>query len=320
MPFSSTDLLGEALHVLRLRGAFYCRSELTGPWALQMPTWPDCLTLHVVVSGRAVLQLDEADDVDLRPGELVLVPHGRGHVLSSTGSIAVERVEELSHHWISDQYAILRHGGPGDMTEIVCAMVRFDHPAARSLIDLLPPVLHMRTEGGDDRDRLGRVLALVIEEANEMRPGGEAVVARLSDVLVIQAVRSWLEREPARSGWLGALTDVQVGRAVAAVHRDPTRPWTVTALARVSAMSRSAFSARFSEVVGEPAMRYVTRWRMYQAALALRDEPISVAAAADRYGYSSEAAFSRAFTRVIGRLPGEFRRTGRRDSDSMWPT
>ena len=143
------------------------------------------------------------------------------------------------------------------------------------------------------------------------RPGGETMITRLSDVLVVQALRAWLESDPAaQSGWLGALRDPQIGRAISLIHREPGRPWTVASLADQIPMSRSAFAARFTELVGEPAMSYVTRWRMHLAAAALRDEGATVAELADRFGYRSEAAFARAFKRVVGTPPGAVRRAG----------
>jgi AraC-like DNA-binding protein len=135
------------------------------------------------------------------------------------------------------------------------------------------------------------------------------VITRLADILVVQAIRAWLETDPAaQTGWLGALQDKQVGRAIALIHREPERPWTVDSLARELAMSRSAFAARFTELVGEPVMQYVARWRMQVALGALRDEGVTVAELARRLGYRSEAAFARAFKRVIGVPPGAVRR------------
>jgi AraC-like DNA-binding protein len=148
-------------------------------------------------------------------------------------------------------------------------------------------------------------------EAEGLRPGGETVITRLSDVLVVQALRAWLESDPAaqsQSGWLGALQDPQIGRAISLVHREPGRDWTVASLADQIPMSRSAFAARFTELVGEPPMSYVTRWRMHLAAAALRDEGATVGEVADRFGYRSEAAFARAFKRVVGLPPGSVRR------------
>ena len=135
------------------------------------------------------------------------------------------------------------------------------------------------------------------------------MITRLADILVIQAIRSWIARDPAaRSGWLGALRDPQIGRAIARVHDDPSAAWTVASLAASVGMSRSAFAARFTDLVGEPVMRYVARWQMHAALMWLREEDASVAEVANRLGYESEAAFSRAFKRVIGVPPGAARR------------
>jgi AraC-like DNA-binding protein len=137
------------------------------------------------------------------------------------------------------------------------------------------------------------------------------VITRLGDILVIQAIRSWIESDPAaQTGWLGALQDRQIGRAITLIHRDPARVWTVESLADELAMSRSAFAARFTELVGEPVMRYVARWRMHLALSALKEEGATVGELADRLGYRSEAAFSRAFKRIIGISPGAARRNG----------
>jgi AraC-like DNA-binding protein len=152
-------------------------------------------------------------------------------------------------------------------------------------------------------------LALLAAEARDLQPGGEAVITRLADILVIQAIRAWLQTDPsARTGWLGALQDPQIGRAITLIHRDPARDWTVASLAAELAMSRSAFAARFTELAGEPVMQYVTRWRMHLGLHALKDEGATVAVLADRLGYRSEAAFARAFKRVIGIPPGTVRK------------
>ena len=141
-------------------------------------------------------------------------------------------------------------------------------------------------------------------QARALRPGGEAVITRLGDILVIQAIRSWIEHDQGeRTGWLGALRDPQIGRAIALIHTRPAHEWTVASLAAEVAMSRSTFAARFTQLVGEPAMRYVTRWRMLHALDVLESSDATVAAVARSVGYDSEAAFSRAFTRIMGQPP-----------------
>jgi AraC-like DNA-binding protein len=188
--------------------------------------------------------------------------------------------------------------------------VRFAHPAAGNLMKALPSTIHIEASRSSRLEWMQSLLRLMAAEAGELRPGGEAVITRLGDILVIQAIRAWMESDPAaQRGWLGALQDPQIGPAISSIHRDPARNWTVASLAQELAMSRSAFAARFTELVGEPVMSYVARWRMQVAVAALKDEGATVGQLADRLGYRSEAAFSRAFKRVIGVAPGAIRRS-----------
>jgi AraC-like DNA-binding protein len=308
-PWPPADPLGEALHFLRMNGAFYCRSELTAPWGLTLPPMPAYLWFHVVTSGRAWLETEEGDAHWVQPGELALVPHGKGHRLRSEPGATAPPILGLPLEQVSDRYELLRYGGGGAPTTLVCGAVRFDHPAARNVVDILPPTIHIQGSESPQTDWMQSTLRLMAAEAKVLRPGGEAVMTRLADILVIQAIRSWIETDPAaRTGWLGALRDGQIGRALGLIHRDPARPWTVASLARELAMSRSAFAARFTELVDEPVIRYLTRWRMQVALDALGGEGATVAELAHRLGYRSEAAFARAFKRVIGIPPGAVKR------------
>src|SRR5262249_30084796 len=160
-------------------------------------------------------------------------------------------------------YEILRHGGGGTPTTLICGAVRFDHPAARNLIEVLPPTIGLAASDSPQAEWMQSTLRLMAVEARELRPGGEAVITPLADILLVQSIRSWLETDAAaHAGWLGALQDRQIGRAIALIHAQPERQWTVASLAGELAMSRSAFAARFTELVGEPVMQYVARWRM----------------------------------------------------------
>jgi len=309
-PWAPSDPLAEALHFLRMNGAFYCRSELTAPWGMTMMPMPGYIWFHVVTAGRVWLEARDDERRLLQPGDLGLVPHGEGHVLRSEPGVPAPGVLELEREEISDRYEVLRHGGGGAPTTLICGAVRFDHPAARNLVEILPPIMHLEAAGAPQLDWMQSTLRLMAVEAHELRPGSEAVITRLGDILVIQAIRSWLETDPAaKTGWLGALQDNQIGRAIALIHRDPARNWTVGSLAAELAMSRSAFAARFTELVEEPAMQYVTRWRMQVAVTALRNDGATVGELASRLGYRSEAAFARAFKRVSGVPPGAVKRS-----------
>jgi AraC-like DNA-binding protein len=308
-PPAPSDPLGEALHHLRMSGVFYCRTELTAPWGLTLPTLPRYLWFHVVTSGALELEAGDGGPVVLQPGDLALVTHGAGHVLRSEPGAAAPGILELEREEVSDRYEILRHGGGGAPTRLVCGAVRFDHPAAGNLVAALPELIRIEALSAPEMEQMQSTLALIAAETRRQRPGGEAVITRLADVLVIQAIRAWIETDPgAQTGWLGAMRDPQIGRALALIHADPARAWTVASLAREVAMSRSAFAARFTDLVGAPAMHYVTRLRMQVAANALGEDGATVAELANTLGYRSQAAFARAFKRVVGVPPGAVKR------------
>jgi AraC-like DNA-binding protein len=320
-PPTPSDPLGDALHHLRMSGAFYCRTEVTAPWGITLPALPGYLWFHVVTSGALHLEPSDDESVFVQAGGLALVTHGAGHVLRSEPDAPAPGILELEREEISERYEILRHGGGGALTRLVCGAVRFDHPAARNLVAALPELIRIEALTAPDIERMQATLSLIAAETMQPRPGGEAVITRLADVLVIQAIRAWIETDPgARTGWLGALRDPQIGHALALIHADPARDWTVASLAREVAMSRSAFAGRFSELVGEPAMQYVTRLRMQLAVNALREDGATVAELASELGYRSQAAFARAFKRVVGRAPGAIKRSPRDPAASQLQT
>lgn len=302
------DPLGEALHFLRMDGAFYSRCEFAAPWALELPAFPGSLMFHVVTSGQCALDVPGAESRLLRPGDLALVPHGEGHRLESEPDAPGVGLFDLPRVELSDRYEILRIDGGGPATTLICGAIRFDHPAGRHLMDLLPRTIVVDGGSAMQREWLQSTLRLMAHEARTLLPGGETVVTRLADVLVIQAIRSWLEQDPAaRAGWLGAMRDPRIGLALTRIHRAPGQHWTVARLAHEVAMSRSAFAARFTDLVGEPPMQYLARWRMLVARSMLSDGTAALAEIAEKLGYRSEAAFSRAFKRETGMSPGAAR-------------
>ncbi len=303
------DPLGEVLHFLRMNGVYYCRSELTAPWALALPAAFGCVSFHVVVDGRCHVEVEGSEPLVLVRGDLALVTFVDGHRLASEVGVpnACDKVKIES---VSERYTIMRHGGGGAATTLVSGAVRFAHPAARHLLKLLPKVIRVAAMAPPQSDWMQSILQLMADEARVLKPGGETVITRLADILVIQAVRSWIEHDPAaQTGWLRALQDPRIGRAITLIHRDPARAWTLASLANEVAMSRSAFSARFTELVGEPAMQYVARWRMHVAVTWLHEDNVGLGDMAARLGYQSEAAFSRAFKRFVGVSPGAIRRS-----------
>lgn len=302
------DPLGEALHLLRLSGTLYCRAELTAPWGIAVPDLGGLMAMLVVTHGEAVLEVDGVPPLTLRPRELALIPHGAPHKIRCAPGVPTLPLFDLPVEWISERCELMRHGGGGALTRITYCSMRPDHVTADRLVARLPPVLRLNTWADDDGGWLQSTLHLIGAEAATLRPGGETVLTRLADVLVVQAIRSWLDTAPeARQGWLAALRDEHIGRAMAALHRAPEKPWTVESLAREAAMSRSAFSARFTALVGEPVMQYVTQWRMQLAHTHLQQTTEPLSQIAHRFGYASEAAFSRAFSRTFGSPPGRVR-------------
>jgi len=310
VPWSPVDPLGRVLGDLRMRGTFYCRAEGTAPWGVEMPALGRCMSFHVVLEGSCLLEVDGVAH-ELRAGDLAVVPHGRGHLLrSGPGAPIAGRADLLPQDYLGEHYSVLRIDGGGTPTRLVCGVVEPEQPTALHLLDLLPPVLLIEADAARG-GWLTVLLGMIADEVRQDRPGAETVVSRLADVVLVQAIRSWLEAGGTGPGWLRALHDPQVGRAVACVHREPGAAWTLDRLAREARMSRSAFAARFTELAGEPALRYVTRWRMHLATVAL-GRGARVSEVAGTLGYDSEAAFSRAYKRVTGVPPVTVR--GRSDA------
>jgi AraC-like DNA-binding protein len=271
-PWTPVDPVGDVLADLRIHGTFSCRAEATAPWGMEMPALPGCMAFHVVTRGSVVLQVDGEQRV-LGVGDLALVPHGRGHLLRSTPEAPVAgRADLLPQQQVGEHYSVLRLDGGGARAAMVCGVVEPARPGAASLLDLLPAVLVVDGRGSARTGWLPLLLRVLADEAAGDRPGAEAVITRLADVVVLQALRAWLDTAATGPGWLRALRDPQVGRAVALLHREPGAAWTLTRLAREARMSRSSFAARFTELAG-------------------------------RLGYRSEAAFSRAYKRIVGVPP-----------------
>lgn len=311
--------LDQVLHRVRMRGDFYCQAELSDDWALEMPEIADSVSFHVVTQGSCTLDLPGHSAVELSPGDIALVPHGRGHVLrSATASVEPgrerprpERVDHLPQDYLGPSHSRLVHGGGGGITSrLLCGIVSFEEPAARELARHLPHLVVITPKAVTGHSRIMDSVRAMGDELAWQTLGGDVVASRLADIIVVQAIRIWLAEHTAESsnGWFAAVEDERLGPALMAIHREPARAWTLTDLARLATMSRSLFSARFAKVVGETPVAYATRWRLEAAQPALLDERQTISQVAASSGYSSEAAFTRAFVRVFGTTPGRWRR------------
>jgi AraC-like DNA-binding protein len=262
------------------------------------------MMFHIVTVGHAWLEVGGQEPCLLQPGSLTLIPHGAGHRISSEPGTPAQQFFDLPVEQVSERYEVLRYGGGGVSTHVLCGVVRFDHLLAQRLISHLPQVLQVNTWSQDDAIWLQSTLRFIDKEAVASLPGGETVITHLADILVIQALRVWLNTAPeAQQGWLASLRDPQIGKALALMHRSPEHAWTVETLAAQVAMSRSAFSGRFTSLVGESAMQHLALWRMNLARAHLQQSTEPLARVAERVGYQSEAAFSRAFKRAFGSSP-----------------
>ena len=307
------DVLTDVLNTVRVSAACQGRLELGAPWGVQVPAG-EYSKFHVVIEGRGMLELEgEAEPILLEEGDLIALPHGDGHVIRDSPRTLARPMEELfrSNGQASCGGAV-RLPGTGPTTSLVCGRLQFEDPRNHPVLSVLPRVVHLRSAEGRAIPWLESTLRFIACESSSDRPGADTVVNRLADILFIQIVRGYLASTPNDSrGWLRALTDPQIGSSLGIIHAEPEQSWTVATLASKVGMSRSTFAGRFSELVGEPPLHYITRWRMQKAAALLREGRATLADIADRVGYDSEAAFSKAFKRWIGSAPGAYRRASR---------
>jgi AraC-like DNA-binding protein len=303
------DLLADLLRSIRLPRSAWLRLEVRAPWGFSIA---DTATVfHVVTHGNCWLEVKHlATPARLFAGDLGFLPRGDRYVLKDApGTRCVDFFDFVERH-PPDKKRVLRAGGGGAVTKLVCGGMRFENGATDPLLAVLPPLIHVAASEADSAPRLRLTVEHVIEELNSDRPGFESVITRLAEILFIEAVRVYLDEnsDTANSGWLAALRDQQVGQALALLHAQPHNPWTVASLAGRVALSRSAFAAKFAQLVGEPPLRYLARLRLNTASERLRSSDAKLRAIAAAVGYESVAAFVKAFKRYVGVTPGEYRR------------
>jgi AraC-like DNA-binding protein len=308
---SGTDVLADVLDSLKLKGRIFCRSELSAPWAIGFAPG-DFSHFHIVERGACWLRLHrERDVIALEEGDLLLVTQGHDYQLSDeprTPPVPLELVAGSSEWGL---HAVLRHGGGGDVTSLLCGAFEFQSPQARSFLTVLPEWIRVRKDERRGNEWLDSTARFLTRETEQPELGAAMIVTSLIDVLFVEAVRTWLRQQPAgAAGWLGALRDPSIGAALGLIHQTPDRQWTVPALSAAVGLSRSPFAAKFTELVGQPPMAYLKRWRLQLGANLLRQQTVPLSSVAERVGYESTAAFSRAFTRFFGVSPGRYRYGG----------
>jgi AraC-like DNA-binding protein len=304
------DPLGDVLDLSRVRGALLCNVRAAAPWGLDVPGTGDA-SVHVVTSGTAWLRVGGDEPAHLMPGDVFLLPSGVGYRLSSTPDGFCERFDQRLKAQMTPERD-LAIGGGGARTVFLCAEYVYDLDVAQPLMSLLPAVLRVPA----DPARTGRVAAIVELLAGEVGahgPGSRPAVARLLDLLLIEAIRHWVRDDAVAGGpsWLTALRDPAIARVLALLHARPAEPWTLERLADEAHLSRATLARRFTEAVGESPLAYLTRWRMHLAAARLKHTSDTVEVIAREVGYTSEHAFNRAFARHRGHPPGRYRRLAR---------
>jgi AraC-like DNA-binding protein len=327
----SHDPLSDVLRGVRLRGAVFYYVSFDGDWAAEtppsstlanvlMPGADHVLAYHLLLKGDGWAAADGEAPVRLAAGDIVMFPRGDRHVLSSAPGL---RAQEDESDWrfttrndakpiaVAYHRGVLRPGSPGPAegarSVVVCGFVACDMKPFNPLIHALPRQMHLRA--GELGPWTTQLLDQAVAESREHHAGSDAVLERASEFVFVDAARRYLHSlPPGSAGWLAALRDRHVGQAIGLLHEQPAHPWTVEELGRQVGLSRSALHDRFVELAGQAPMQYLASWRMQLGAGLLRRGNAKVAAVAQEVGYESEAAFSRAFKRLMGEPPAAWRR------------
>jgi AraC-like DNA-binding protein len=326
------DALSDVLRVVRLKGGVFLHAEFTAPWCIQSQIAPeDCGVLlgevehvvlfHYVVEGRLRAQIPNGQPVEIEAGEAVILPHNDAHLLGSHLDLPPVPGREIVSVSPEGGLWAIRHGGGGQTTRVVCGYLGCDRLENNLLAGILPPLLRFDTRRGRAAAWVKSSLEFAAHEIAARRAGSEMVLAKLSELLFVEALRQYVESlPPEQTGWLAGLKDPFVSRALALLHNGVAREWTVDDLGREVGLSRSALADRFTRLIGEPPMRYLARWRIQLAAHQLRSSDTPLARIATQVGYESEAAFNRAFKRNLGVPPAAWRRNVSESQKPLGPT
>jgi AraC-like DNA-binding protein len=319
------DALSDVLKSVRLEGAVYLNAEFTAPWCIRgecgLPTVRARLAgadhvafFHFLTEGACKARLADGGEVlDAAAGDLILFPQEGKHLMGTDLHLAPMEADALAAAGDPADPAVfcMRHGGGGAVTRFVCGYLACSRSLVRPLLDSLPRMLCIRVGAEPASALLRELLQAGVRESAARRPGAGSMLAKLAELLFVEAMRRYMEGLPPEGrGWLAGVRDAQVGRALALLHAEPGKAWSVDELARQVALSRSSLAERFAALVGESPMQYLTRWRLALAAQTLRAGGEAIVRIAARSGYESEAAFTRAFKREFGVPPAAWRRRG----------
>lgn len=303
------DAFSDVLETLHLTGTLYCRTELRAPFGLRVPRRASAM-FYAVRRGTCWLRPERARTaIPLTGGDFVMFPSGLSHTISDEPGREAENVDEVLAKRQGKDANPLRYGGKGAPVSLLCGHFQFEAGSVHPLLSLLPNFLHVPGNDGRASPLLDGTLELLAHESSQERAGSKLVIRRATYILFVQLIRTYLETSTEGSaGWLRGLGDPHIAKVLASIHQDPQREWTLETLSTAAGVSRSAFCARFAELVGEPPYRYLTRWRMQRASEMLRRDDLAVKAIAGLVGFKDEAAFSKAFKRYLGVAPATFRR------------
>lgn len=306
MAATRSDVLSQVLTLIRLRGELVYSAELAGAWGIAFPKGHS--HFHFVEQGTLWVRTPGAPPLQVNAGDLLLLPHGTGHTICGAPDTPARAIEAILPQHFDAERAVLRIGDGAPDCRVLGGFFHFEGGSLAAIMAALPVVVHVPSVEGKTPGWLDAIAHFLIKESHEAEPGSSLMISRLIDLLVIRTLRSWAANRGHHGGWLGGMGEERIGRVLSAIHAHPYRPWTVHALADIAAMSRSIFAERFTARVGEAPLHYIKRWKLTLAADMLATGGLKVTQAAQRIGYASDAAFSRAFKAQFGYAPSEVRR------------
>jgi AraC-like DNA-binding protein len=314
------DVLSEVLKAVKLDGALFYNAEYSAPWCFRAPASSivapylfseprHVIIYHLLTEGCGYAHVEgDGRPLRLSAGDIVIFPHGDSHVMGNGSPVTpVDNADELQRI-VSSGLKVSRQGGGGEISKFICGYMACEPYLSRIFLGGLPPILKVNIRNDASGQWLENSIRYSVGDADALGPGGEAVLAKLSEVLFIETLRRYIALLPVeQTGWLAGIRDLEVGKALALLHRQPAHPWTIAALANEVGISRSVLAERFRRYLSETPMAYLTRWRLQLGAQMLKTTSRSVAEIAAEVGYESEPSFNRAFKREFGLPPARFR-------------